>query len=842
MERFAPYKNFLAVLLFTVCIFIISPSSAAAAPMEVSMSYCKLNKTGTTVTVKAKVHQMNPSLGENLYLIALDAHAPDTGIVDTIPLAAQKNEEGTLKFKVNYENSMLYQKFAVAFVSEGMYQIISNTFYITNPQVLATYTGNGPATVSKKGLQAENTADALNLRAQHVVLNWTINSILGEGQGSIPFEYRGATYYFNANTISYYDRQVQAFHAAGIKVTIILLLPNNIYAQTDAMRFTGSDTAKYSSVNTAYLEGCRTFEAMMTYLASHYGTEDNLVSGWILGNEVNNQSEWNYGGGENLSSYMSNYARAFRICSNAVKSVSKNTKVYISLDYNWNLDADDSGNNFFSTKATLNEFYDQIKNHGKIVFQIAYHAYPEALSDPVFWDDSHAVNSADTDFITFNNLNVLTDYVRTYFGKEYTIMLSEQSFNSTKGEAVQAAAYAYAYYKAEADEMIESFIYGRQYDHPVETAQGFFWGLHDFMQKKRIIWDVFQYIDTAESFLFTNQLVKYTNLVSWFDISGFDPAKFGKMPTVNRETAIDKIVMKSPSSASVSWKKVNFADGYQIFRNGKKIKTINSNEILSYTDKKLKTGTTYDYKVRAYKRVPSESDANKRTKMYANFTDTKKMTACPAPVAWAYDDLYNLADGSQIKLKWVPQKGVTGYKVLRSTSMDSNYVTVATLPETAYTDRNTQTGVTYYYKIRAYTTVNDKTYHGKTSEPIGIESQMQLTGALSSDAFSLSWTDWRPDTVYCIYASAQTDGEYQKIAETVNTYWSSAENPDLAPYIAQMSCFKVCALLPDGTTSAFSNIVTLAFAAPEFPVEGAQTDILLDETEQIPAENTEMAQ
>ena len=63
---------------------------------------------------------------------------------------------------------------------------------------------------------------------------------------------------------------------------------------------------------------------------------------------------------------MDDYARAFRIAYNATKSVSSHSKVYISLDYNWNQDVDGGGNSFFSTKKTLDTFYSKLKAQGKI--------------------------------------------------------------------------------------------------------------------------------------------------------------------------------------------------------------------------------------------------------------------------------------------------------------------------------------------------------------------------------------------------------------------------------------------------------------------------------------------
>ena len=62
-------------------------------------------------------------------------------------------------------------------------------------------------------------------------------------------------------------------------------------------------------------------------------------------------------------------------------------------------------------------------------------------------------------------------------GKDATIMLAEQAFNSTQGEELQAATYAYAYYISEGNKMIESFIYARDTEPQSDVDQGFYWGL-----------------------------------------------------------------------------------------------------------------------------------------------------------------------------------------------------------------------------------------------------------------------------------------------------------------------------------------------------------------------------
>ena len=66
---------------------------------------------------------------------------------------------------------------------------------------------------------------------------------------------------------------------------------------------------------------------------------------------------------------------------------------------------------------------------------------------------------------------------------------------------------------------------------------------------------------------------------------------------------------KGSKTVNVSWKKVSGASGYEIYRADskkgtyKKVATIKKGSTVSYKNKKLKKGTTYYYKVRAYRTV-----------------------------------------------------------------------------------------------------------------------------------------------------------------------------------------------------------------------------------------------
>ena len=75
-------------------------------------------------------------------------------------------------------------------------------------------------------------------------------------------------------------------------------------------------------------------------------------------------------------------------------------------------------------------------------------------------------------------------------------------------------------------------------------------------------------------------------------------------PVIRMAAAVNK-------KATLTWKKVKGAAGYQVYRsmrkNGKYVCVKKNLKAAKYTDKKLKKGKTYYYKVRAYKKVSGKT-------------------------------------------------------------------------------------------------------------------------------------------------------------------------------------------------------------------------------------------
>lgn len=116
----------------------------------------------------------------------------------------------------------------------------------------------------------------------------------------------------------------------------------------------------------------------------------------------------------------------------------------------------------------------------------------------------------------------------------------------------------------------------------------------------------------AESYMF--KLVKAT---SKSDSDDSDvTVEIPKVPSVVITPAKKKVTLK--------WKKSKGASGYQIYRSTKKksgykcVKKITKGSTVFYTDKKVKSGKTYYYKIRAYKKVGG-------TTKYGGWSPVKKV-------------------------------------------------------------------------------------------------------------------------------------------------------------------------------------------------------------------------
>lgn len=503
----------------------------------VQVNSCMILPDGERFGLKGEVENLPESDDDRFYLIALRPYEEEIpeeaeAVAETTKersfmLMADVNEFGT--------DSRLYDKFVVAVKENGQYVAMSSPYYITNPEALADYSEPFPASESIKGLLVDPlklaTSELDELGVKHAVYNIPIARLLGSSTHrdypTITYTYNGKEYTLNGHVVDEYDYVFSTLTRKGIVITAILLNNKSSAAPQMIHPLSRSGNAYYYAFNAAEEEGCEYLEAISAFLAERYrDREHGTVMNWIVGNEINVRSLWNYMQNVELETYVREYARAFRLIYNGIRSMNANARVYISLDQQWTGNL--TSNTSYNSRDILDEFNACIRKEGNIDWGLAHHPYSVPLTWPKFWElsDKNAalvLESKDTSMVTIYNIDVVTDYLQqpeflTSEGQVRPIILSEMGFTSTYGEDVQAAAFAYAYYIAENNPYIDAMILSRETDAAEEVAQGLALGISYQNGRKKYIYDVFRYIDTEKSGEYTEFAKRYIGIEEWNEV------------------------------------------------------------------------------------------------------------------------------------------------------------------------------------------------------------------------------------------------------------------------------------------------------------------------------------
>ena len=232
------------------------------------------------------------------------------------------------------------------------------------------------------------------------------------------------------------------------------------------------------------------------------------------------------------------------------------------------------------------------------------------------------------------------------------------------------------------------------------------------------------------------------------------------------QTKITSVVSSNAAALKVSWKKVNDAYGYRVKRSTSKngtykvIKTVNSKNTITYTDKSVKTGTTYYYKIETIIKN------NGVTGYSGDSAAVSGKTVARTKIN------YVVSSGStSMEINWKEVSGAYGYRIKRSTSKKGTYKIVATVTgksNTTYKDTKLIEGKTYYYKVETINKVHGKKGYSGGSPAISgktlKKTSVTAAKAENSTSISLTWKKVSGVTGYQIYRSTRKNSGFVKVA------------------------------------------------------------------------------
>lgn len=380
----------------------------------------------------------------------------------------------------NYDRTL--SKWAIVQELDGQDILVSHARYAD--QIEASQTLPPIETVGKKkglGLAADRKDDIEALGIQSGILNIPLMEFMRSKPGANTAEhvYGGKTYYFYLPNLKVRDEAVKLAYEKGMPVAGIILIQLKC-ADPEITRMLVHPECKdgtYSMPNMTNPESVNCYAAALDFLAKRYsGPEYGRVHYWVMHNEVDAGAEWTNMGNKTVTVYMDTYLKSLRMCYNIARRHDNNAEVLASFTHSW------ASSSYGETKGyKVLEMINLLKNYseaeGDFKWGLAYHSYPEDLTEPKTWEDTKAQFTMNTPMITFKNLEVLdkwskmpeNQYLQT---TKRTIWLSENGTNSKSYSeqdlAEQAAGLAYAWTKVSRLDGIDVMIWHRHVDHRQE--------------------------------------------------------------------------------------------------------------------------------------------------------------------------------------------------------------------------------------------------------------------------------------------------------------------------------------------------------------------------------------
>lgn len=222
-----------------------------------------------------------------------------------------------------------------------------------------------------------------------------------------------------------------------------------------------------------------------------------------------------------------------------------------------------------------------------------------------------------------------------------------------------------------------------------------------------------------------------------------------------------KAALITYNAVTLSWQKANGVSGYEVqqFVKKNKWKKVGTTKKAKFTVKKLKTGTTYKFRVVSFKK-----SGKKVTYSKPSAAVTVK-PVCPAPKNLKAAVLSPVS----AKLTWKKVNGATNYLVQKYNG--KKWVKVASPKANSLTVSKLLPGSATKFRVRAVTRVGKKVVLGKLSKEVSVKTAiatpvLSYVGSTPS-SISFKWSKANSATDYVIYKVTGTT--YTQVATAKTT-------------------------------------------------------------------------
>lgn len=282
--------------------------------------------------------------------------------------------------------------------------------------------------------------------------------------------------------------------------------------------------------------------------------------------------------------------------------------------------------------------------------------------------------------------------------------------------------------------------------------------------------------------------------------------------TVDNGNLLVTNVTAIPQSASqiyLAWNNVTKATAYNVYKSNSysgNYERVTTTTSPNYSDTYLSIGTTYYYKIQAV--FNTETGPFSDIVFATTFTVNSALTQPNNVKA-------TLMNANQVNLNWDTVSSALYYNVLRATSPNGAYTSVASVYAPYYSDTNLTSGITYYYKVQAVGNSSTSPYSNVVQAQTLLDNSVLASPAnaaattLSPSQIHVKWDSVSNATFYNVFRSTSLEGTYDLAASVAMPFHIDI---NLSP--STMYFYKI----QPGNTVGVGNYSDVVYATTQYSI------------------------